>query len=113
MFVMIFEALSKEFRSRLPREMLYADDLAIIAEILEKLEDKYLAWKNNIECKCLKVNIEKIKIMKSGTNEGPVFVCGKYLCGVCRKGVGVNSVYCSFYSHWLHKRCCRYLRAQS
>ena len=98
MCVMVFEALFKEFKSRLPREMRYGDDLAIIAEILEKLEEKYLACKNNIECKCLKVNIEKTKIM-SGTDEGPVFVCGKYLCGVCRKGVGVNSVYCSFYSH--------------
>lgn len=44
----------------------------------------------------LKVNIEKIKIIKTETNEGPVFTSGKYQCGVCKKGVGVNSVYYSF-----------------
>ena len=45
--------------------------------------------------------------MKSNTNEGPVTACNKYLCGggVCRKGVGVNSIYCSFCSHKVHKQC--------
>ena len=43
--------------------------------------------------------------MKCGTNEGPVFACGKYPCGVCKTGVGRNSVSCSFYKHWVHKRC--------
>ena len=57
--------------------------------------EKHLAQKNNMESKGLKVNIEKTKVMKSGTNESPVFASGKYLCGVCRKGIGVNSVHCS------------------
>ena len=58
-----------------------------------------------MESKGLRVNIGKTKIKKSGTNEGPVFVSGKYSCGVCNKGVGRNSIYCSFYNHWVHKRC--------
>ena len=51
--------------------------------------------KKPIENKGLKVNIGKTKIMKYGTNRGPVFASGKYPCGVCKKGVGRNSVYCS------------------
>ena len=43
--------------------------------------------------------------MKCGTNEGPVFASGKHLCGVCKKGVGRNSVYCNFCKHWVHERC--------
>ena len=30
---------------------------------------------------------------------------GKYPCGVCRKGVGRNSIYCSSCKSWVHKKC--------
>ena len=30
---------------------------------------------------------------------------GAFPCSVCRKGVGVNSVFCSTCFHWVHKRC--------
>ena len=85
--------------------MLYADDLVIIAESQLELEERHLTCKNNIGSKGLKVNIGKTKIMKCGTNEGPVFSSGKCLCGVCKKGVCKNSVYCSFCTDWVHKRC--------
>ena len=93
---MVLESLSREFRSGLPWERLYADDLVIIAQGLEELEERYLAWKNNMERQCLKVDIEKTKVMESGTNEALVFALSKYPCSVCIKRVGVNSVYCIF-----------------
>ena len=58
-----------------------------------------------MECKGLRVNMAKTKVMASGTDEGPTFTSGRYPCGVCRKGVGVNSVYCTLCSQWVHKRC--------
>jgi len=30
---------------------------------------------------------------------------GKFLCGICRKGVGVNSICCGSCKKWIHKRC--------
>ena len=42
---MALEALSKEFKSDLPWEMLYADELVIIPESLVELEERYLTWK--------------------------------------------------------------------
>ena len=30
---------------------------------------------------------------------------GKYPSGVCRSGVGRNSIFCNGCSHWVHKRC--------
>ena len=36
----VLEALSAEFRTNVPWELLYADDLALIAESEEKLMDK-------------------------------------------------------------------------
>ena len=53
----------------------------------------------------LKVNIGKAKVRKTGKKEGSVFASGNYLYIVCEKGVGRNSVNCSFYKHWIHKRC--------
>jgi len=37
LFVMVMEALSREFRVALPWELLYADDLVVIAETEEDL----------------------------------------------------------------------------
>ena len=82
LFIMVLEALSWELRGRLPWELLYADDLVVIANSLEELEERYLAWKNNMESKGLRFNIGKTKLMKSGTNEGPLFASGKYPGGV-------------------------------
>ena len=101
LFIVVLEALSREFRRGLPWELLYADDLVIIANSVEELEERCLAWKNNMESKGLRVNVGKTKIIKSCTNEGPVLASGKYLCGVCNKGVGTNSICCS----WVRKRC--------
>ena len=105
LFIMVLEVLSREFKSGLPWKMLCTDDLVIIAESLLEIEQKFMTWKNNIESKGLKVNIGKTMIMKCGTNAGPVFASGKYPCGMCKKGVDRNSLYCSFCKHWVHKRC--------
>ena len=61
---MVHEALSRECRTALTWSVLYADYLVIIAERLVELEERYLAWKTNIESKGLKVNIGMTKIMK-------------------------------------------------
>ena len=37
LFVIVMEVISREFRVALPRELLYADDLAVIAETEEEL----------------------------------------------------------------------------
>ena len=40
-------------------ELLYADDIVIIAKSLKELEDSYCSWKNSIENKGLEVNMKK------------------------------------------------------
>lgn len=56
---MVLEALSRWFRSELQQEMLYEDDLVIKTESPKELEERYLAWINSIERKCLKANIDR------------------------------------------------------
>ena len=60
------EAISREFRVALPWELLYADDLAVIAETEEELIKRLNEWKENVECKGMRVNMNKTKVMISG-----------------------------------------------
>lgn len=70
LFIIVMEALSKEFRVGCPWELLYADDLVIVAESLEELKQKLLLRKRELECKGLRINMGKSKILHSahGTN---------------------------------------------
>ena len=51
LFVIVMEAISREFRVALPWELLYADDLAAIAEREEELIKRLNEWKDNVESK--------------------------------------------------------------
>ena len=60
------EAIAREFRVALPWELLYADDLAVIAETEEELIKRLNEWKDNVESKGMRVNMNKTKLMVSG-----------------------------------------------
>ena len=51
LFIILLEALSREFRSGVPWEDFYADDLVIIAESLEECVRSLLSWKEAMEKK--------------------------------------------------------------
>ena len=53
LFIIVLEALSREFRSGVPWEDLYADNLVIIAESLEECVRRLLTWKEAMEKKRL------------------------------------------------------------
>ena len=63
LFIIVLEALSREFRSGVPWEDLYANDLVIIAELLEECVRRLLTLKEAMEKKGLRVNAGKTKIM--------------------------------------------------
>ena len=43
--------------------------------------------------------------MISGLSHNTLRDTSKYPCGVCRKGVGSNSIFCNDCKHWVHKKC--------
>ena len=105
-FIIVLEALSREFGAGVPWEDLYADDLVIIADSLEECVRRLLIWKEAMEKKGLRVNAGKTKVM----------ICGKawtscrvqantHACTVFRTGVGNNSIYCNGCKLWVHKKC--------
>ena len=49
LFVTVIEAISREFRVALPWELLYTDDLVVIAETEDDLMTRLNEWKDNVE----------------------------------------------------------------
>ena len=104
LFIKVLEALSRDFHVGSPWEMLYADDLVILAETFEGFMTEMTVWKNGLESNGLKVNMGKTKVMISDRDIHALQTSGKHLCAVCRKGVGKNSIFCSGCSFWIHKK---------
>jgi hypothetical protein len=70
LLIIALEALSRLFRTGLPWELMYADDLALLAESGDKSFAKLRQWKCGFEVKSLKVNIGKTKVMRCSMNAG-------------------------------------------
>uniref|UniRef100_A0A0L8HJT1 Zinc finger PHD-type domain-containing protein n=1 Tax=Octopus bimaculoides TaxID=37653 RepID=A0A0L8HJT1_OCTBM len=101
---------SEEFRleaitEECPWELLYADDLALIAESLSALEEKLQVWKQGLESKGFRVNLAKIKVLISRKSDKLQIPSVRWVCSICRKGVGRNSIRCTQCKQWTHKRC--------
>ena len=79
-------------------ELLYADDLALIAERLNE-------WKDNVESKGMRVSMNKTKVMMSAECQKVKEKAVRWPCGVCSKGVGSNSLQCTSCQKWVHKKC--------
>ena len=95
LFVIVMEAISREFRVALPWELLYADDLAVIAETEEELIKRPNEWKDNVESKGMRVSMNKTKFMISSERQKVRQKAVRWPCGVCSKGVGSNSLQCT------------------
>ena len=103
LFVIVMEAVTKNIREGLPWELLYADDSVLMATTEEELVRKIKIWKGGLE---KKGKISKTKVMVSNCDD----TCepekkGNWLCGVCGKGVGSNSLQCVIRKKWNHHRC--------
>jgi len=64
--VIVMEALSREFRVALPWELFYADDLVVIAKTENDLIKMLNEWKDNMENRGMRVNMNKTNVMISG-----------------------------------------------
>ena len=104
LFIIVLEALSREFCCGVPWEDLYADDLVIIAESMEECVRRLLTWKGAMQEKGLRVNAGKTEIMICGTGLDLLQSSGKFSCAVCSTGVGSNSIFCKGCKHWVHKK---------
>jgi len=61
LFVMVME-LSREFRVPLPQELLYTDNLTVTAESEDDLIKRLNEWKDCLENRSMRVNMNKTKV---------------------------------------------------
>ena len=101
LFIIVLEALSREFREGLPMELLYADDLVLIAETIITREGEEM--EGGMEKKGLRVNAGKTKIMWCRLSMRLRIL--EHPCSGCKKEVGDNLVFCVECLRWVHKRC--------
>ncbi|CAI9715052.1 Hypothetical predicted protein [Octopus vulgaris] len=87
LFIIVLQAITEEFKTGCPWELLYADDLALI------------------ELKGLRVNLAKTKVLISRKVDKSQTPSDRWPCSICRKGVGRNSIRCTKCKLWTHKRC--------
>jgi len=66
LIVIVMEALSRKFRVTLPWELLYVNDLVVIAETEDDLIKRLNEWKDNMDNRGMRVNMNKTKVMISG-----------------------------------------------
>ena len=74
LFIVVMDTISKEFRGRLPWELLFADDLVIIAESKEELQEKWLRWQRGMASQGLKVNTGKTEVLVSSRDRKEVHI---------------------------------------
>ncbi len=102
LFIIVLEALS-EFTEGCPWELLYADDLALVAKSMEELKVKLQNWKHAMEAKGLRVNMGKTKVMVSNRALAPVTNEGNYPCSICHRGTGAGAIGCTSCRQWVHR----------
>jgi len=66
LFAIVMEALSREFTVALSCELLNADNLIVIAETEDDQIKRLNEWKDNVENRGMRVNMNKSKVMVSG-----------------------------------------------
>jgi len=104
-FVIVVEALSREFRVNLPWELLYVDDLVVIAETEGNLIQRLNEWKDNLEKRGMRINMNKTKVMISGEWQKVTQKAVRWPCSVCGRGIGNNSIQCTSCQKWVHRKC--------
>ena len=62
----------------------------MIAETEEELIKRLNEWKENVESKGMRVNMNKTKVMISGEHQIVWQKAARWPCEVCNKGVGSN-----------------------
>jgi hypothetical protein len=104
LFITVMDVVCSESKRGLLMEILYADDLVIVAESIEELRTRFTNWKCALEKKGMKVNIGKTKVLVSGI-KGSIVKSTIDQCAVCGTQVKRNSIKCNTCMDRVHTRC--------
>ena len=103
LFIMVADVLTEDARDGSLIVLPYADDLVLSGKSLNEVMDKYVIWKNAVEGKGPRVNVDKTKGMQLLFGKKSVLKVD--FCGVGGQRIGFNSIQCTS-CHSLVHRCC-------
>ena len=98
---MVIDEVMENARKGWMKQILHADDLVLMGETMEELIENFNEWREALESKGMRVNLEKTKLMVSGIEE-ETFDRKIDPCGVCGTRVMSNSVLCTECGKWVH-----------
>ena len=64
LFIMVMDVLTEDVTDGSLMELLYANNLVLCGESLNEVIDKYGRWKNAVEGKGPRVNVDKTKVIE-------------------------------------------------
>jgi len=79
--------------------------LVVIAETEDDLIKRLNEWKDFVENRDVRVNMNKTKVLISGECQKLMQKAARWPCDVCGRGVGNNSIQCTSCQMWVHKKC--------
>jgi len=65
-------------------------------------------WKDNMENRGMRVNMNKTKVMISGKPQKVMQKAASWPCGIYGSGIGNSSVQCTSCQKWVHRKCSMY-----
>jgi len=77
----------------------------VIAETKEDLIKRLNEWKDFMENRGMRVNMNKTKVMISGERQKVAQKAVRWPCGVYGRDVGNNSIHCTSCKKWVHRKC--------
>jgi len=76
----------------------------VIDEIEGDLIKRFNKWKDTVENRGLRVNMNKTKVMISGEQQKVTQKAVRWPCDVCGRGICNNSIQCTSYQKWVHRK---------
>ena len=105
LFIVVMDEATRGASRGAPWELVYADDLVLTAETEEEVLEAFEGWRVEMEARGMRVNLDKTKVMVTGKGTNHIIQSGRWPCGCCGRGVGVNSILCLQCNKWCHQRC--------
>ena len=88
------------------KEILFADDVVLMAERMAELQEEHFGWKSALESNGLKVNQMKTKEMVSKIGQVTVRPSSKNdPCGICGRKTMFDTVLCKSCRNCIDGRC--------
>ncbi|VDL78066.1 unnamed protein product [Nippostrongylus brasiliensis] len=75
LFLLTLDSMVRHLTEDPLKTILYADDMALIADSREELQDKVQQWQETLAKNCLRLNVKKTKFMSSEDGSEPILDC--------------------------------------